>query len=173
MNHPISTSPWQTPASSTDSAEPALFETVLVPHRSLSPAGFTWVMGALAAISLTVGLIFFLTGAWPVIGFLGLDVALIYIALRASYAHAGLTEEIRLTATSLGVWRRWPRGRTQRWSLEPYWARVDLTGPDDAPDALTLSSRGAAVRIGGFLSAAERAALAAQLRLALHRAKSA
>ncbi len=55
-------------------AEPTLFSALLTPHRSLGSVGFFVVMGLIAGISFVGGVVFFLVGAWPVIGFLGLDV---------------------------------------------------------------------------------------------------
>src|SRR5437588_1476045 len=67
--------------------EPALFSALLTPHRSLSSAGFFVVMGLIAGISFVGGVVFLIAGAWPVIGFLGLDVALEYWAFRRSEEH--------------------------------------------------------------------------------------
>ena len=44
---------------------------------------------------------FLLIGAWPVFGFLGLDVLLIYIAFRANFRAARAYEEVTVTATEL------------------------------------------------------------------------
>jgi len=65
----------------------------LVPHRSLSRRGFHLLLGSLGTLSLTVGTIFWLAGAWPVIGFMGLDVLLLWVALRASYSQAKAYEQ--------------------------------------------------------------------------------
>ena len=58
--------------------EPPIFSAVLTPHRSLSPAGFLLFMLVLGGISFTTGMVFLLAGAWPVFGFFGLDVLLVY-----------------------------------------------------------------------------------------------
>src|SRR5882724_5138615 len=63
--------------------EPALFSAVVTPHRSLSRAGFLIVMAALGGISFVAGTAFLLLGAWPVFGFFGLDVLLVYSWFRA------------------------------------------------------------------------------------------
>ena len=42
-----------------------LFDAVLRPYRSLSPAGFWLLMAAIAGVSFTAGIAFFLAGAWP------------------------------------------------------------------------------------------------------------
>jgi uncharacterized membrane protein len=74
-----------------------IFAAVLTPHRSLNPRGFAWVMAVLAVLSTAVGSTFFLLGAWPVPGFLGLDVLAVYLAFRLSYRAGRASEEIRLS----------------------------------------------------------------------------
>ena len=73
--------------------EPALFVARLTPHRSLSRAGFVLVMAVLGAISFAAGMVFLLIGAWPVFGFFGLDVLLVYCAFRANYRAAAPGED--------------------------------------------------------------------------------
>ena len=57
-------------------AELTLFSAIITPHRSLSGTGFLAVMALVGGFSFIGGMFFFLLGAWPVIGFLGLDVVL-------------------------------------------------------------------------------------------------
>ena len=76
--------------------EPLLFDAVLYPHRSLSPAGFWLIMGAISLVSFTAGIAFLLKGAWPILGFFGLDVLLMYVAFKASYRSGRLHETIRM-----------------------------------------------------------------------------
>src|SRR5260221_11734521 len=78
-------------------AESPLFSAVLTPYRSLSPAGFNAVMAIFIAGSFSIGLAFWLIGAWPVVGFCGLDIALLQLAFRLNYRSARMAEEIRLT----------------------------------------------------------------------------
>ena len=151
-----------------DGPEPmTLFDTVLLPHRSLSPRGFLLVMALVAAISFAAGLAFLLHGAWPVFGFFCLDVVLVYIAFRASYRSANQYEAIRLTRETLTVERMSPAGRLRRWHLQPYWLRVEIDEPARHDSRLTLRSHGRTVVVGRFLAPAERAALAVALRAAL------
>ena len=65
--------------------EPTIFSAVLTPHRSLSRKGFLALMLVAGGISLVTGTTFLLAGAWPVFGFCGLDVLLLYWALKLSY----------------------------------------------------------------------------------------
>jgi uncharacterized membrane protein len=74
-----------------------LFDAVLSPHRSLGPRGFVVLMGGIAAISFTIGMVFLIAGAWPIFGFYGLDAALIYWAFRANYRSGRARERLRLT----------------------------------------------------------------------------
>ena len=45
-------------------------------------------MAVLFLVSLGAGILFVSLGAWPVCGFFGLDVALVYLAFRLSYRSA-------------------------------------------------------------------------------------
>ncbi len=67
---------------STQEARPP-FRAVLTPHRSLGPKGFLILMTALSVVSFIAGMAFYLSGAWPVLGFFGLDVVLVYVAFKA------------------------------------------------------------------------------------------
>lgn len=79
---------------------PPLLDLELRPHRSLSPAGFGLLMAVLGGASLASGLMFVMIGAWPVFGFLGLDVLGVYIAFRISYARRRATaDRLRLAGT--------------------------------------------------------------------------
>jgi uncharacterized membrane protein len=148
-----------------------LFDAVLVPHRSLGPLGFLILMVVISTISFVAGLFFLLEGAWPVFGFFGLDVLLIYIAFRANYRSGHLYETIRLTRNELSVERRLPGGHIHHWTSQPYWLRVQLEERLHSNGALTLSSHGRAVAVGAFLSPRERSDLAKALRSALAAAR--
>jgi uncharacterized membrane protein len=66
--------------------ETALFSAIVTPHRSLSSTGFLIVMAALGGVSFVAGMVFLMLGAWPVFGFFGLDVLLVYWAFRPTTA---------------------------------------------------------------------------------------
>src|SRR4051812_2258054 len=101
--------------------EDTRFSALLTPHRSLEPKGFMVLMGAVCLVSFGTGLLFYMLGAWPVIGFMGLDVALIYIAFRLNYRAARLYETVDLTRDALTVTRVEPSGKAHVWSFNPYW----------------------------------------------------
>lgn len=146
---------------------PLYFDAVLHPHRSLGPRGFLILMALLCAVSFTTGMIFVSKGAWPVFGFLGLDVLLVYIAFRSNYRSARMFETIRLSDQALEVARVDARGERQTWRFHPFWVRLDVAegGPDDG--RLYITSHGSGVYVGDFLTPPERLDLAAALRRAL------
>lgn len=145
------------------------FNAVLTPNRSLGPHGFIVLMCGVGAVSFVAGLVFFLAGAWPVVGFLGLDVALIYLAFRINYRRASMHENLRLTRDELTVERvnRW--GETRTWHFTPAWLQV---GVEDLSrgGGLKLRSHGRSLEIGRFLTEQECRDLAGALRAALARA---
>ena len=83
--------------------ERMLLDLALYPHRSLSPRGFTILMAAIAAVSFCAGLAFFHIGAWPIVGFLGLDVLLIWGAFRLNYRAGRASETVSLSRDALTI----------------------------------------------------------------------
>jgi uncharacterized membrane protein len=143
------------------------FDAVLKPHRSLSPFGFLIVMALLAGVSFVAGVVFVLAGAWPVFGFFGLDVLLVYIAFRANYRAARHLERVALTMDALKVERVDIYGARSEVRFEPAWLKVEMDDPPAHDSPLVLASHGRRVAIAGFLPPEERAELAAQLRESL------
>ena len=152
---------------------PLIFDALLSPHRSLSPRGFAILLAAVCAVAFAAGMVFFLAGAWPVVGFLGLDVLLIYVAFRINYRHSRMHETLALTREGLTVRRVDHRGRVASWRFQPAWLQVLIDDPPEHHSQLVLRSHGRSLVIGAFLSPAERFDLAKELRDALARAKCA
>lgn len=152
---------------SIDVQEPGNFRAVLAPHRSLSPSGFGILMAAVSLVSFVAGLAFCLIGAWPVIGFFGLDVLLIYLAFRLNYRSGRLRETVELLPDALTVTRFHPSGRREQFSFNPYWVRVELIEGRDGRTDLKLRLHDRVVSFGRFLTDEERKDLAATLNGAL------
>ena len=149
------------------------FERVLLPHRSLPPRGFRVLMIVLGLISLAVGVGFVSIGAWPVTGFFGLDVALVYIAFRLNYRQGRLREILRLAADTFTVERISVYGNRRVWQFQPFWMRVVLDEHDSDRNRLFVASHGRFLAIGEFLAPAARRELAATIREALVRWRAA
>ena len=71
-----------------DELEPTIFSATITPHRSLGSTGFLVLMLAFGGVSFFTGIAFLMMGAWPVFGFFGLDVALLYWAIRINNRRA-------------------------------------------------------------------------------------
>ena len=155
------------------SAEPVIFNARLTPHRSLSERGFVVLMAAVCLISFSAGLVFFLVGAWPVIGFLGFDVGLIYLAFRINYRRGTTYETLRLTPSSLTIDRVDPRGRARRWRFQAHWLQVLIDDPPRHDSQLVLRSHGRSLTIASFLTARERGQVATALKQALDKLRGA
>ncbi len=150
-----------------------IFSATLTPHRSLGPRGFVTLMCIIGALSFATGIVFAATGAWPVLGFFGLDVALVYGAFKMNYRAGRLYEHVDLDKTLLKLTRVHPSGKIERFEVPAYWVRVLLdTSPDGRTD-LRLTSHGRAVPFGRFLTNDERDSFADALTGALRRTRAA
>lgn len=154
---------------SPDRREP--FRAVLTAHRSLGPRGFLILMGFLSVVSFVTGLAFYLKGAWPVLGFFGLDVAIIYLAFRLNYRSGRVYETIEITDERLLLTRVHPSGRMEEFNFNPYWTRVDLTEGKDGRTAISLRHHSNVLWFGRFLNDDERRDVAATLKDALTQAR--
>jgi len=147
--------------------EDRTFRTVLTPHRSLSPRGFLILMSFVVVVSFVAGMSFLAMGAWPVMGFFGLDALLIYAAFKLNYRAGRRIEAIEITPADLTITRIDPSGRRQEIALNPYWARPHLAVRPDGANRLFLRSHGRNYTVGSFLTDDERRDLATALDRAL------
>lgn len=155
-----------------DDLEPTIFSAVITPHRSLHSTGFMILMIAYGVVSFAAGLAFWLMGAWPVFGFLGLDVLLLYVAFRINYARAAAYEEFKVTPSALTVRKVSHRGAVREWLLNPLWVRLEReTHEEFGIERLYLLSRGKQLTVAAFLGPNEKAAFAKALTNALNEAK--
>ena len=145
-----------------------LFEAVTTPPAPLSARGLRWLC-ALAAVAAAVpAVLFTLLGAWPVLGFLGVEVALVLglVALHRRQSRAKV-ERIMLASGKLVIHRNdGPRGQ-ERVELDAYWTRLTLEEPPAGGAVLLARVRGHSVEIGRFLAPAEKRDLADALDAAL------
>ena len=105
--------------------EHPLFVARLRPHRSLTRRNFRLLITIFAGVNLFTSLPFIVLGAWPVAGFMGLDVAILYIAFRANFRAARAYEDISVTPLELHLAKVSARGRFAEWRFHP--ALVGLT----------------------------------------------
>jgi len=155
-----------------DDLEPTIFSATLTPHRSLSRVGFLVLMLLFGSISFITGIVFLVLGAWPVLGFFGLDVLLLYWAFRLNYRHAEAYEQVTITPSELRVRKVSHLGRVREWVLNPLWVKLDKVEIQDfGIDRLFLISRGKKLTVASFLSPDEKAGFAEELLKALNEAR--
>src|SRR5215831_5915474 len=107
------------------SGEPTIFSATITPYRSLGSGGFFVLMLVIAGISFVAGMVFLIAGAWPVFGFFGLDVLLVYWAFRANYLAGSVWEQVTVRPSELKVRRVNQYGRMAEWTLNPVWTKLD------------------------------------------------
>jgi uncharacterized membrane protein len=143
------------------------FRAVLTPHRSLPPHGFLLLMTLLGGVSFVTGVAFAMNGAWPVMGFFGLDVGLVYVAFKLNYRSGTSTETIEITGDELIVTREAPNGRRSVARLNPTWARLETREAPDGSVDLRLVLHDRQIRVARDLGSDKRREVAVVLRAAL------
>ena len=143
------------------------FHAILTPYRSLPHRGFVSLMIAVAAVSFIAGMFFVMNGAWPVMGFFGLDVLLIYWAFKLNYRAGRAFETVDLTPENLVITRISSAGKKERIEFNPYWSRVRINEKGDGRTEMELYHHKQRLVFGGFLTDDERREFAETLARAL------
>jgi uncharacterized membrane protein len=150
-----------------------IFSATLVPHRSLGRRGFIALMGVMAGLWFLTGAFFWSLGAWPVIGFFGLDFLAIWLAFKLNYRAARAYEEIEVRRTELVIRKVAPDGRVQEVRFNPAWVRLEIeTIRDEGVKRITLRARDRRVPVGAFLNPEDRKSFARAFAGALATARS-
>jgi uncharacterized membrane protein len=150
----------------------AIFHARLTPHRSLGPKGFRILMGVFIAIWLVTGAVFLSLGAWPIFGFFGLDVLLIWLAFRWNYHSGRAHEEVVLSPLHLSIHKHAPSGKKSEHGFNPFWAKFDVKRHELAGITLMrVAGEGRAVTLGGFLNPDDRESFSRAFSSALSEAK--
>lgn len=154
-------------------ADEPFFRALLTPHRSLGRTGFAVLMGALLFGWLAVGAFFLTIGAWPVFGFFGLDVLLVYVAFRLNYRAARAREEVTVSRVALDICKVAPSGKSKSYRFNPFWTRFSVARHEEIGiTRMTVEAQGTAVPIGGFLNPVDRESFATAFSRALATARS-
>lgn len=130
-------------------------------------------MAFVAVVCFGAGLFFLSIGAWPIFGFFGLDVLLLFWAFRANYRSGREYETVELTPQELTLTRVSAAGLQVRQVFNPYWVRVLLSEWPDGRTVLRLASHGEETVFGRFLTDDERRDFAGALTAALVEARTA
>ncbi|MEL6946325.1 MAG: DUF2244 domain-containing protein [Pseudomonadota bacterium] len=160
---------------STSRAETAgelIFRARLTPYRSLSRSGFRLLMGMIGLICFVVGSVFAIAGVWPVMGFLGLDVLLIYWAFRSNYNAARAYEDVEVTRSHVVLRKVSPLGKQVEHWFDQFGTRFETDRHQEIGiTKMRLINRARSVEFGYFLNPEDRATFADAFGQAMAAAK--
>ena len=149
-----------------------ILDATLSPHRSLSRRQARGVILGVGILSSALSIPFTLVGAWPVVGFLGLDVLALSIAFALSFRSAELREYIRVTSLEFVLSKVGLDGREREWRFNPLWVRlVRREHAEFGLLGLSLASRGRSVEFAGFIGPDAREMIARDVSRALAEAR--
>jgi uncharacterized membrane protein len=155
-----------------DPARHGILAVRIYPHRSLTKKNFHILLMIFSLMSFATTIPFVIAGAWPVAGFMGVDVLLFYLAFRANFRAACAYEDVRVTPIELQLAKVSPKGVRAEWRFNPSWVRLDRVDHQEyGVQKLALVSRGQSIEIGRFLGPDEKARFADGLSRALAEAK--
>jgi uncharacterized membrane protein len=164
--------PAMSDTTSTGSADEPFFRALLTPHRSLGRKGFLILMLAVTSGWLITGAFFLAQGAWPVFGFFGLDVVLLYVAFRMNYRAARACEQVSVSRTRLDIRKVASSGKSEEHLFNPFWARFNIGRHEMIGiTSMTVEGQGQRVPIGAFLNPDDRESFAKAFGAALLKAR--
>ena len=146
-------------------------DAVLEPPRSLSTRGLNRVMMVLGGVSVVTSVGFLLAGAWPIVGFLGLEILALWLVFQWSFRCQRARTYVRVTADAVDVRKVDGWGRERRASLAAHFARVEFDRLATGPYALRLATSRRAYPLGEFLTPRERETFARRLMQAISDAR--
>ena len=133
----------------------ATFDLTFRPPTPLSTRHARLVIGGSALVMALAAIRFWVIGAWLVVPFLAIDIAILAWAFRASRRASRAYERLALVGEELLVERTDPAGRIRAWRVPRTFTRVELE--NHAPqDRLWLRHRGKRMLIGKHLNRRER-----------------
>jgi uncharacterized membrane protein len=150
-----------------------IFAATLKPHRSLSPRGKRIVIALIAALALIPGFVFYFAGAWPVVGFMGLDVLAIWVALTISMRGGRAYETVTLWPGALELKKVDAKGVEEVLSFTPFSVRFVIDRDyNERVTALWLRDRDTRIALGAFLSSDEKHSFSKAFGTALKKARA-
>ncbi len=159
--------------SETNAADEPVFQALLTPHRSLGRTGFAVLMVIMLLCWLFTGVVFLSRGAWPVFGFFGLDVLLLYLCFRLNYRAARAREEVSVSRTDVDIRKFAPSGRLEEHHFNPFWAKFSVARHDEIGiTRMAVEGQGRSVPIGSFLNPDDRESFAKAFSGALSMVKA-
>jgi len=160
------------PKMTTQTQARPLFSAKLTPHRSLGQRGYRVVIAVVALAATVPAITFYSLGAWPIIGFLGLDVALIAWAMWASLKDGKRYEQVTLWRDQLELKQVDGAGKEMLVRFNPSLVKLVVDRDyNERTTGLHLRTRDRDVVLGAFLNNDEKSSFAKAFGTALKRAR--
>lgn len=129
-------------------------------------------MSLIAIICLSIGGVFFVLGLWPVLGFMGLDVVLIYWAFRQNFFQARAYEDVEVSRQHVLLRKVSPRGKSADHVFPQFGTRFEVDRHDEIGiTQMRLTNRKRSISFGQFLNPDDRESFARAFSGAIATAK--
>lgn len=155
------------------SEEIVFLDATLRPNRSLSARAVRVVFLVALVLSVLCGAYFLAEGAYPVVGFFGLDVVALYIAFRMSLRDQAQTTHVRVTRYAVMVRHEDGRGGVREAELPTAFLRVEADEPRTPQGGIRLCLSERSYVLGRFLTVDERLEFTRVLERAVKTARTA
>ena len=106
-------------------------------------------------------------GAWPVFGFFGLDVLLVYIFFKINFRSGKKKEILILTKNQLIIEFYNSKKISKTYYLDAHWLQIRLSKLKNEMSKLKISSKNKSIIIGSFLRYQEKIDVVKSLKKAL------
>lgn len=141
----------------------------LWPYRSLGSRGYLYLMIGFVGLIFILSLLFYSLGAWPVIGFLGIEIGLVWLVFRMNYNAGRNFEQISITPDTTSIEKVSWRGNNHYLKITSPWVTARCIKRDGSPDKLILQYHSEQLEIGSFLPPREKSSLADALNESFER----
>ena len=149
-----------------------LLEAYLSPNVAIKLSAVRWILSLFGCVCVFVGVTFALIGAQPVLGFMGIEIILLFAVYQFCVRNSRMAEQIILSGHSL-LFRRIDRyGNISITNLEPLWLRVEIGRAKGVFRHIILASKGRTYNVGVFLTPEEKVVLLNALQRALRKLRT-
>lgn len=160
------------PKMTTQTQARPLFAAKLTPHRSMGRKGARAVIVLVAVLATIPGVVFFSLGAWPIVGFMGLDVLLIWWALSATQRDGKRYEQVTLWPDQLELKQVDGTGKETLTRFNPYFVKLVIDRDfNERTTSLHLRTRDRDIVLGEFLNPDEKSSFSKAFGTALKRSR--
>ena len=139
------------------------FRVIFKPNSALSAISKKRVIILLTVIPSAIGIAFCFLGAWPILPFVGLEIAALAYAFFYINKHEADYESISIEGDNLVIERCLGENVSQH-VINPYWVKVVQHELPNGELHLYLQSHGKKIEVGRYLTRKQRELLAKQLK---------